>query len=379
MTMPSKRDHGDGGIDQLGSSERWRIRWRIGGKRYSKVLRGSKQAAQRELRRLIHEEAQPDKGMTVGKYLRGWLDGDHDLAPKTRERYRQLLVHQVAPFLGNVPLQELRPAQVKTWLDTLLKSGSTTGGGLSPTTVGHARRFVHNGFERAVALEIISRNVVHPVKAPRGDTAEIDILSDERIGEIMTKLAGHPLYPIAMFALGTGCRRGEVCGLQWGDIDFTAATVTISRSMEQTGAGVRTKDPKTRTGRRTIPLAAHTIEVLRAHRAKQTELWLQLGLGRLGDDDLVFARDNGSVYKPDSLSVNWVRAMRALGLPPVTFHSLRHTFASAAISAGVNVVTVSRHLGHGSPAITLSVYAHIFKQDDRAAADAIEQVLRRGA
>ena len=92
----------------------------------------------------------------------------------------------------------------------------------------------------------------------------------------------------------------------------------------------------------------------------------------------MFARGDGSVYQPDRLSVNRARSVRALGLPKVTFHSLRHTFASAAISAGVNVVTVSRHLGHGSPTITLSVYAHIFKADDRAAADAIERVLRRG-
>lgn len=377
--MAGKRGHGDGGLDQLGL-DRWRIRWRLDGRRYTKVLHGSKQAAQRELRRLIHErEAVPDKGLTVGGYLRTWIDNDPHLSPTTQERYRQLLAYQIAPHLGDVLLQELRPAAVKAWLDTLSKSGGMRGGALSPKTVGHARRLLHNGLQRAVALEVISRNVVHPVKAPKVSAPEVEILTAEQIGEIINKLASHPLYSIAMFSLGTGCRRGECCGLLWGDLDFATWTVTIARSMEQTAAGIRTKDPKTRTGRRTIPLAPHTIEVLRSHKAKQAELWLALGLGRLGDDDLVFARGDGSAYKPNTLSQDWRRAMRAHGLPLVRFHSLRHTFASAAISAGVNVVTVSRQLGHANPTITLSVYAHAFKQDDRACADAIDRVLRRDA
>src|ERR1041384_2471679 len=84
------------------------------------------------------------------------------------------------------------------------------GGPLSPASVGQARRLLHNAMERAVALEIITRNVVRPVKAPRGQKAEIEILDDSQVDNILTALAGHELYPLAAFALGTGCRRGEV-------------------------------------------------------------------------------------------------------------------------------------------------------------------------
>jgi integrase len=274
--MPGRRDHGDGGLDQL-APDRWRLRWRIGRRRYSKVVYGTKQAAQRVLRRVITEESTRDKKVTVGSYIREWLDGDSELAPKTLERFREVLENQIGPHLGHIPLDELRPVHVKGWLDTLIKSGSVTGGPLSPASVGQARRLLHNAMERAVALEIITRNVVRPVKAPRGQKAEIEILDDSQVDNILTALAGHELYPLAAFALGTGCRRGEVCGLQWGDIDFAAAKVTIERSMEQTGAGLRIKAPKTRSGRRTIPLALSTVEMLRAHRARQSELWFALG------------------------------------------------------------------------------------------------------
>jgi hypothetical protein len=113
--MAGKRDHGDGGIDERGE-DRWRLRWRVGGKRYTKSLQGTKRAAQTELRRLLKsaddgQHVAPDK-ITLADYLRGWLDGDTGLSPKTLERYRQLAEQQIIPYLGATLLQSLRPAQI---------------------------------------------------------------------------------------------------------------------------------------------------------------------------------------------------------------------------------------------------------------------------
>ena len=79
---------------------------------------------------------------------------------------------------------------------------------------------------------------------------------------------------------------------------------------------------------------------------------------------------------PDNLSRDWRRGVRALGLPSVSFHALRHSHASALIARGLDVVTVSRRLGHGSPTVTLTVYAHLFQKTDLTAASAIEATLR---
>lgn len=108
------------------------------------------------------------------------------------------------------------------------------------------------------------------------------------------------------------------------------------------------------------------------HRRRQLELRLQLGLGKSSPGALAFCRPTGDPIPPNDLSRDWVRACKALGLPRVMFHALRHTHASALIAARVDIVKISRRLGHGSPAVTLSVYSHLFDTRDDAVAEAID-------
>jgi integrase len=130
---------------------------------------------------------------------------------------------------------------------------------------------------------------------------------------------------------------------------------------------------KTKWGKRIITLAPGTVAELRAHRRAQQEQRLALGMGRVPDNALVFAKPDGSPLPPNAITQEWARAMGQTGLS-VTLHSLRHTHASTLINAGIDVLSISRRLGHGSPAITLNVYGHSFKPDNRAA-DAIERAL----
>jgi integrase len=125
-----------------------------------------------------------------------------------------------------------------------------------------------------------------------------------------------------------------------------------------------------------VSLPVQAVDILRAYRRQQLELRLVLGLGKLGTDDLVFSLPDGSPYPPDKLSRDWGNVVRDKKLPRVTFHAPRHSHASALIAAGVDIVTVSGRLGHGSPAITLTVYAHAFNKTDASAARAMEGALR---
>lgn len=244
--------------------------------------------------------------------------------------------------------------------------------------MGHAHRVLHRGLARALNLEIVSRNVAHAVPPPKPDAAEIAILSAAEIAGVLAGLDGHPLHPIATLALGTGMRRGELCALAWGALDLDAATVRVERSLEETEAGLRIKPSKTRHGRRTISLPSGVVETMRFYRRHQAEQRLLLGLGRPGAADYVFTLADGSPYAPDKLSRDWGNVVRDRKLPRVMFHALRHSHASALIAAGLDVVTVSRRLGHGSPAITLTVYAHKFASKDTAAAEAIETAMGFG-
>lgn len=146
-----------------------------------------------------------------------------------------------------------------------------------------------------------------------------------------------------------------------------AAALLVERLLEQTKRGGWVfKSPKTKHGRRTITLPASAVTELRAHWKAEQEQRLAVVGGRLPSEALVFGRWDGEPRSPNALTKEWQVAMKAAELS-VTFHSLRHTHASTLIAAGLDVLTISRRLGHGSPAITLSVYGHLIKPDDRAA------------
>ena len=254
-----------GSITKRGSS--WMLKFDVpalDGKRQQRyaTVRGTRQDAQKELTRLLAASdtgALPDpSAATVEEYVASWLDSAHEQSPKTLERYRDLAKQQICPHLGGHKLQKLRPEHVKQWHGVLL------GLGLAPRTVGHAHRLLRLVLECAVRNGTLTRNVATVHKAPAVEDAEIEILSAEQIADVLSKLEGHTLYPIVSLALATGMRRGELLGLQWGDIDLDTGTLRVERSLEETKAGLRLKPPKTKRGRRNITLPSDAITMLRA-------------------------------------------------------------------------------------------------------------------
>jgi integrase len=205
---------------------------------------------------------------------------------------------------------------------------------------------------------------------------ELEILTSEEIADGLKRLEGHSLYPIAALAIGTGARRGEIAALRWSDVDLNGGTVRIERSLEHTATGIRVKAPKTAAGRRTVSLPAFVVKALRDHRRRALELRVSCGLGKLPTDAPVFGDIEGNWPNPYSISDRWRDAVKSRKLPRVTFHALRHSHASALIAAGLDVVAVSRRLGHASPALTLSVYSHLFQNCDDRAAAAIDAALK---
>jgi integrase len=163
--------------------------------------------------------------------------------------------------------------------------------------------------------------------------------------------------------------------LQWGDIDLDGGTLRVERSVEETKTGLRIKPPKTKRGRRNITLPPETVAMLRAHKVQQMELRLVLGTGTIKSDTLVFRTLEGELIRPRNLSKAWWRARAFLKLPAVSFHAFRHSHASMLLRAGVDVLTVSRRLGHANASITLNIYGDLIEGADAAAAKAIAGLL----
>jgi integrase len=347
----------------------------IDGKRRTRyaTVKGTRQDAQRELTRLL---GAADAGTlpepsarTLADYLCAWLDSAHEQSPKTLERYKQLAHRQIIPHLGATKLQQLKPEAVRQWHSTLL------GTGLSPRTVGHAHRLLRLVLGYAVKAGTLTRNVAAVHSAPKAESEEIEILTPEQIKAVLDSLKGHSLHPIVSLALATGMRRGELLGLQWRDVDLDAGALRVERSLEETDAGLRLKNPKTKRGRRNIKLPAQAAALLREHRKQQLELRIALGMGKLEAMSPVFCNVEGQLLRPRNVTKAWSRVASALSLK-VSFHALRHTHVSMLIREGVDILSISRRIGHSKAATTLDVYGHLVSGVDDSAAKAIEGVLK---
>jgi integrase len=321
------------------------------------AFKGTKRAAEIELARLVSQNAagegvDPSKS-TVAEFVDRW---DRDWATanvglKTLERYRQLLRLYVKPQIGAVRIQKLRAVHLNEMYSALLRSGGRDGAALSVRSVGHVHRVLHRALGHAATWGVVAQNVASLVAPPPVPDEEIQILTEEQIGTILRHLEGRTLRPIVSFLLGTGARRGEVLAIRWGDVDFQKNVIRIERSLEQTKGSLRVKSPKTKNGRRNVAISPWLAAELRSHRARQDERRLALGVGRGSDDSPVFAGWDGGFRSPSRLSQDFAAVMDTLKID-CTLHGLRHTHVSQLIAAGLDVLTISRRIGHASPAIT---------------------------
>jgi integrase len=150
--------------------------------------------------------------------------------------------------------------------------------------------------------------------------------------------------------------------------DVGAGRLAIRRALVAAGYEVHWSEPKTERSRRSLARDPVTLEVLRAHRARQAEEKIALGPD-YEDHDLVFAREDGQPMHPERLSKLFGASVKAAGLPPIRLHDLRHTHATLALQAGVHPKIVSERLGHGDVGVTLNVYSHaILALEEDAAA-----------
>jgi integrase len=292
--------------------------------RYSS-FRGTKRDAEVELAKLVAaaangEQVDPSK-LTINEFLdrweRDWCAGN--VSPKTRERYAELLRIHVRPALGALKIQKLRPVHLSGLYGALLRDSN-----LAARTVGHVHRALHRALGHATGWDIIQQNIAARVVPPRVAQKEIAILTPAQVKVVLETARGRAIFPIATLALATGMRRGELLALRWQDVDLNKAKITVARSLEQTKAGLRFKEPKTVHGRRTISLPATAVTELRTHWRAQQQLRLALGTGKSPPEALMFADLDGEPRLPNAVTKEWKRTAKAAGMGFATLHSLRH-------------------------------------------------------
>ena len=344
------------------------------------TVTGTKRDAEREKTRLLHEletgqYVEPSR-MTVSEYLQKWLDhAKNKVNPKTHERYEQLISNNLVPQIGGIPLAKLQPLHIQDAYDRLLESGRTDGrGGLSSQTVLHCHRVLRTALHQAVRWQLVIRSAVDGVDPPTPAKREMQALDEIQTVWLFSAAQGTRLYVPILFTATTGVRRGELLALGWSELNLDGATATIRRSLEQTRkGGLRFKYPKNNKGR-TITLPSLLIEALREHKSTQDGMKAMMG-PNYNTEDLVFPRQDGTIWKPEQFTDSYFRFARKIGVK-LRFHDLRHTHASQLLRAGVPVKVVSERLGHSAVGITLDTYSHVLPGMQEEAAQKIDAALR---
>jgi integrase len=388
------RDYGDGSIDARGK-DRWRLRYRINGKRYTKTVRGSISDAKRELRSLLKsgddgEHVAPNR-ITVSEWIDTWIElRRHKITARTLERYAELMRLHVKPTLGEKRLQ----AVTSVMLDKLYQGMRDKE--FSEGTIRYVHTVLGGCFRTAQQKTYITRNPMDGAEAPStGDEDAGQALEQEQLTTLVNGFRECSLFAIVATAAYTGARRGEILALRWVDLDTEAKTLRIERAIEETKThGLRLKDPKTERGKRTIMIDDGLIALFRAEREKYLRIVagvpdgssVDLSFVKLPADALIFpaplvpgANDlNGlsTLRTPRNVTKEFSRKSKALGFASLRFHDLRVTHETLLLDAGVPVHVVAARCGH-DPAIMLRVYAKRTRKADTSAA-AIIGGLSRG-
>lgn len=306
---------------------------------------------------------------SFGQWLWGFLE--HYKKPEVRattyELYKRILSCHLPERLAEKPLEKVSPH--------LLQAVFVEIGKEHPRTAQVFRNFIHAALEQAVKLSYIPRNPVDATTRPRAKPKEMKILTVEEIRQFLEVASHHRLYAAFLLLATTGLRRGEALGLKWGDLDFEHGTLAVKRTLSWVQGKPLLQEPKTSGSARVIPLPPSTLEALKEWRKKWLEEKLALGPD-WPETELVFPSEVHTPMHPRGFLRTYKGLLEKAGLPSVSLHALRHSYATMLLAAGENPKVVQEMLGHSSISTTLGIYSKVLPSLKQQASLKVENILR---
>jgi integrase len=302
--------------------------------------------------------------LTVEKYMSEWLNSiAGTVAPRTLEIYRYS-AELMTPYIGDAVLDKLDHQTI----ETMYSAFNTKG--FAPSSVHRVHRVLRTALNRAVRRGIIATSPINRVDPPKNKIERRSVLDVDQANALLDwlKPTHYITYIAASLALHTGMRRGEISGLTWGDIDFERGIIRITRSRQRKHKQDIVGAPKTAGSIRAIPIDKKLLALLQDWRQQQLIA---------NDTTYVLAHKDGTAIDPNAITATMRKGLKALQLPQVSFHDLRHTHATLLLQANVPLKIVSERLGHASIVMTANTYSHVTENMQEEATRKISDILRR--
>ena len=375
--MGSKRPDGDGLVRKRDDG-RWEGRIVVGHKDDGKpIFRYVLAHTQKELTKKLHAkileyrgvELSEDSSMTLAEWLEKWLAEYkvNTVRESTLERYRTDLTNHVIPRLGYKKISFITTNDIQKMYVDIKENGriqnrEEKGATLSDSVVRSIHMMLHQAFEDAVKERLISKNPTKGTTIPKKSRGELQVLNKEQLDRFIAEVDKDEIWRDFFYTeLTTGLRRGEICGLKWRDFDEKRGTLSICRNATaKKGGGVSIGGTKTDTGNRLIYLPESTVKLLKVRKKQALTEWIFPNPYRPEDPML-----------PNSAYHKLKKILKSAGLPSIRFHDLRHTFATHALTSGVDGKTLSKILGHTNASFTLDTYTHVTSDMQERAANIV--------
>ena len=375
--MARKRKQGDGTL-RLRRDGRWEGRIVVGYDvkgmpRTKNVTAGSKAACQEKLEALkvslgiISGKAKPE--MPFGEWIDLWYQtwSKPGLRITTQQAYEDRIYRHIIPQLGKTPLNRLTQSDLQQFYAELKRNGRRVhrekyGPGLSDRVVRACHATCRNALEKARTEGLIRTNPAVGCKLPPKKAREMQVLSHEEMQRFLIQANEDGFYEMMVLEFATGMRRGEICALQWDDLNLRTGELSIQRQVIHAAGELRFSVPKTKTSVRTVVLPPSVVSVLRELKERTASRWM-----------FPSPVKEDAPLDPQSVYRKMKKALTRANCKNVRFHDLRHTFATMALEHGMDVKTLSAVVGHISSATTIDVYSHVTGAMQMQAAQKIER------
>lgn len=307
----------------------------------------------------------PSGDMLFSDYVAKWLQNKQGLIrTSTWEGYKVVAERHIIPYFAKLKtsIRDVTPAMIRQYYVDKLSGGRMDGkpGGHTVVSLKNHGVVLKGALSDAVLDGYIRDNPAREVRIPSRDDPKKErvFLTAAEANELLKAFDGHELQPIVYVTLYYGLRRSEALGLRWSAIDFERNKLTINHTIVKNLTIVASDTTKTNSSYRTFDLIDDVKQVLLKQRESQIKNRKRFGKSYI-DSDYIFTREDGSLYRPDSVTRGFERVLKSHGLPPMRFHDLRHSTASILYDKGWDLKETQMWLRHSSLDVTADIYTHI--------------------